>query len=281
MKSIQCIKRETAERLTAYYPPDEAEAISRILVEEIGGKPYPSLVLEAYKLTEKELATLSDETDRLLRHEPLGQVIGRAWFGDLPLKVTRRTLIPRPETEELCERIVSKGWLASARTALDVGTGTGAIALFLKSRAPQVEVHALEIDPETLAVAEGNARNLALPVRFHLGSILDGEPLGAFDLVVSNPPYILPSEREEMMPHVLEYEPHGALFVPKEDPILFYRAILERLGSDMSSGSRIALELNPLTAENVEALYREAGFRTELSRDLYGKVRFLFAEKTD
>lgn len=110
---------------------------------------------------------------------------------------------------------------------------------------------------------------------------MDGEPLGAFDLVVSNPPYILPSEREEMMPHVLEYEPHEALFVPKEDPILFYRAILERLGSDMSSGSRIALELNPLTAEDVEALYREAGFRTELSRDLYGKVRFLFAEKTD
>lgn len=279
MKSVLEVKKEIAGSIAGYYPPEEAEAIARQLLEDISGMPYPEMILRTYKLSEKDSTVLEAFTARLLRREPLQQILGYAPFGDLTLKVTSKTLIPRPETEELCEKIIDRGWLKEVRTALDAGTGTGAIALFLKSREPQTVWHAIDLDPDTLSVAESNAKENGLPVFFHLMDMLRYDLDQTLDLIVSNPPYILTSEKEEMLPHVLDFEPHKALFAPDTDPIIFYRAVLEKMSPHLSEKGCIALELNPITADDVARLYETAGFVTEIEKDFYGKKRFLFAQR--
>ena len=279
MSEILQVKRSLALTISGYYPQEEANAIARYLLEEVGGMPYPELILSGRKFTEKELTFLDEAARRLLNHEPVQQVLGYGYFGGLKLRITRDTLIPRPETEELCERILERGGLMPGYKALDIGTGTGAIALFLKSREPFAEVSAIDVDIKALKVARQNARDNDLEVSFHRMNLLQYKSLGTFELIVSNPPYILPSEREAMEPHVLDYEPSKALFVPEEDPILFYRLILEKVAPDLAPGGLVALELNPLTADRVLELYTGAGFEANVEEDQYGRERFLFAER--
>ena len=280
MNEVQAMKRSIADRLSGYYDAREADTLARLLLQEAGGMSYPRLVLDGGKFTENHRVLLEEWTERLLSHEPIQQILGYADFGNLRLRVTPDTLIPRPETEELCHIIIERGFLKPGDRVLDLGTGTGAIALFLKSAVPEAEVHALEASPNALAVAEANALSLGLEVTFHEMDMLHYRDLGPFDLLVSNPPYILPSERKQMDPHVLDFEPDTALFVPQDDPALFYRVIVEKVTPFLKPGGHIALELNPLTADYVRALYEEAGIgNISLEEDLFGKKRFLFAEK--
>ena len=279
MDEILRLKRSLTVTISGYYPPEEASALARMLLEEVAGMPYPALVLFGHKFTEKELAFFAEASRRLLAHEPIQQILGYAYFDGLKLRVTPDTLIPRPETEELCQKILERDLLRPGTRALDIGTGTGAIALFLKDHEPDAEVSAIDVDPETLLVARQNARDNVLEVSFRQMDLRAYESLGPLDLIVSNPPYILPSEREEMRPHVLDFEPPGALFVPEDDPALFYRLILEKVTPDLLPGGGVALELNPLTAEAVLRMYQDAGFKSELETDMYGRTRFLFAEK--
>lgn len=272
-------KRELTEALSRYYDTVEAEALARRLLEEVSGLSYPEMILSGYKITEKEATRLADYSRRLLQHEPIQQVLGYEEFGSLRLRVTPHTLIPRPETEELCEKIVARGWAESAHTAIDIGTGTGAIVLYLKSKSPQTTWYAIDVDPETLSVARENARRSKKEVSFHLRDLSGYNLSIPLDLIVSNPPYILPQESEEMAPHVLEHEPHRALFAPGDDPIYFYRLIVEKVVPDLTPAGHIALELNPLTAHEVSRLFEDYGFVVELEDDFRGKKRFLFAHQ--
>ena len=276
---LQSLRRQLADRLEGYYPREQAEALARTLIEEAGGKPYPRLVLEEYKITEKSLFLIDEQAERLLRHEPLQQILGYEEFGGLRLKVTRDTLIPRPETEELCGIIQERGLVPPGGRLLDIGTGSGAIALFLKSQNPSARVTAIDLSPEALRVAEENGRGLGLEVDFRQMDLFRYKRMGPFDLVVSNPPYILPSEKPRMKPHVLVYEPPEALFVPEEDPLIYYRAILEKVSPDLKRGGFFAFEVNPLTIDPLADMYRGEGFDVRALRDFSGRDRFLFARK--
>lgn len=282
METIQTLHHTLADRLGGYYTPPEASTLARYLLEEVCGKTYPSLILEGHKVSDFERKHLETLTQRLLRHEPWQQVLGYTEFCGLRLSVTPDVLIPRPETEELCQMIHDRGLLTPESRLLDIGTGSGAIALALATFCPTAKVTALDISSAALAIARQNARDLGVKnITFLHSDLRAYTPTETLDLIVSNPPYVLDSERPTIAPHVLEYEPESALFVPDSDPQLFYRLILEQAAPALRIGGTIALELNHATAKGTEVLYRQAGYQTELVEDFRGLRRFLFAQKAD
>jgi release factor glutamine methyltransferase len=203
--------------------------------------------------------------------------------------VATGVLIPRPETYELCEEIV-KDFSKSSHSPLrilDLGTGSGCIACTLAAELPAAEMTACDISAEALAIAKENARKLDVSVRFVQGDMLaldHSKELAperikiSWDVMVSNPPYICMQEAASMEPHVLEHEPHQALFVPDDDPLLFYRAIADYGKQTLRSGGRIYLELNAHHAEDCQQLFIQNGFAdVRLMEDQFGKLRFLKA----
>ena len=276
---IQSHSRHIADRLASYYT-DRREAIglSRRLLEEVTGRGYPEMILSDYKLTKKEIETLTGYTDRLLAHEPLQYILGRADFGELTLATAPGVLIPRPETATLCDLIDQRGWLADDEQVADLGTGTGAIALLLAHRHPGIRVTAIDVSPDAVRLARQNAETLGLSDRVSVlraDLLLDTFTLPhPVDLVVSNPPYILERERREMAPHVTEREPAEALFVPDDEPALFYEAILSRCPAP-----RYALEINPLAAVRLEELFHRKEYEVTFGYGYRRERRFLFAEK--
>lgn len=276
---IQSHSRHIADRLASYYT-DRREAIglSRRLLEEVTGRGYPEMILSDYKLTKKEIETLTDYTDRLIEHEPLQYILGRADFGELTLATAPGVLIPRPETATLCDLIYRRGWLVGDERVADLGTGTGAIALLLAHRHPGIHVTAIDVSPDAVRLAQQNAETTGLSDRV---TILRADLLintfalpHPVDLVVSNPPYILERERQEMAPHVTEREPAEALFVPDDEPALFYEAILTRCPAP-----RYALEINPLAAVRLEELFHRREYEVTFGYGYRRERRFLFAEK--
>ena len=276
---IQSHSRHIADRLASYYT-DRREAIglSHRLLEEVTGRGYPEMILSDYKLTKKEIETLTDYTDRLIEHEPLQYILGRADFGELTLATAPGVLIPRPETALLCDLIDQRGWLVGDERVADLGTGTGAIALLLAHRHPEIRVTAIDVSPDAVRLARQNAETLGLSDRvavLRADLLLDTFTLPhPVDLVVSNPPYILERERQEMAPHVTEREPAEALFVPDDEPALFYEAILSRCPAP-----RYALEINPLAAERLEELFHRREYEVTFGYGYRRERRFLFAEK--
>lgn len=281
---IQHHKRNMARRLLPLYESTESDVIALRVLEEVTGKSYPELFISDYKLTKKEEERIESILRRLEEHEPLQYIIGEVTFGPLRLSVAPGVLIPRPETEEMCDMILRRGLLCDARRAIDIGTGSGAIALSLAIDTPQLTVDAIDVSAEALRIAEQNIirHHLSDRVHPHLADILSRDftpPASTYDLIVSNPPYVLSHERTGMRPHVLEHEPMSALFVPDDDPLIFYRVILDRLLGTLSRGGWVVLELNALTADDCALLCRERGLLTDVVRDMEGKQRFIFAQK--
>lgn len=274
---IQRLRRRLAAELGSYYTdPHEAASLARRLLEEVTGRDYPTLILSDYKPTQKECAAVEGMTRRLLAHEPLQYILGRADFGEVTLKTDPGVLIPRPDTALLCDRLEELGLLDGVTRAADLGTGSGAIALLLAHRHPELSVTAVDVSPAALRLARANARELELEerVRVVAGDLLDPafrlpEPS---ELVVSNPPYILERERPTLMPHVAEREPERALFVPDDDPLLFYRALL-----DHCPAPRYAVEINPLVADPLRELFEQQGYLSRFGEGLRGERRYLFA----
>jgi release factor glutamine methyltransferase len=255
------------------------------------------------------LQRLGEIQHRLLKGEPVQYVLGVADFGPRQFRVAPGVLIPRPETYELCEEIVKDfsesleisensenselseisklSAPPSPKRILDLGTGSGCIACTLAAELPVAEVTACDIAPETLAIARENARELGVSVRFVQGDMLaldHSEELAPerikmhWDVMVSNPPYICMQEAASMEPHVLEHEPHQALFVPDDDPLLFYRAIADYATKTLRHGGTLYLELNAHYAEGCRQLFIQNGFAdVRLMEDQFGKLRFLKA----
>ncbi len=281
MENIQALHHTLSDRLKSYYTPTEADSLARYMLEEVTGKQYPLLILEGYKVSDFERDRLEEMTIRLLEHEPWQQIIGYTDFCDLRIHVTPDVLIPRPETEELCLRIRERCTLPPGAHILDAGTGSGAIAIALAHFFPTAEVTALDLSVAALQVASDNAHRLGLTnITFRQADLRSHTPDTPLDLIVSNPPYVLESEQSQMAPHVLEREPHAALFVPDDDPQLYYRLLLQRVVPALRPGGIIALELNHHTALETSRLYQSAGLDTELLQDFRGLSRFLFAQKT-
>lgn len=272
------------QSLKKIYDPGEAENIARLVFEDRAGLSPHQLVLHGDEpLSEIKANDLAWKLLRLLRHEPVQYVLGFAWFYHLKLKVNLHVLIPRPETEELAEWIVADNKLKQDRRILDVGTGSGCLALALKKEMASAEVWGIDISENALAVAEQNAQANALDVKLMKADALSAENLSfpiSFNLLVSNPPYIRLQARSEMDPSVVNYEPALALFVPDDDPLIFYRAIIEIAKTHLDSGGAIYFEIDPAQAEDLVQLLSNSSFESvELRIDISGKPRMIRAKK--
>lgn len=284
-------RRETIDqitaRLTGLYDAREARNIARLLVSERAGISLSALLTDP----EAELRTegLEEDIARLERGVPVQYVIGSAEFYGRRFTVREGVLIPRPETEELVDRIVRSergirqtaerrsGRGATPRRLLDVGTGSGCIAATLALELPDAELFAAEIADEALAVAEGNFRRLGARVTLRRADALTElaeqfpEP---FDVIVSNPPYVPASDRAAMHPNVRDHEPAVALFVPDDDPLRFYRAIARAGRQMLRPGGRLWFEIYEHAAEAMTRMLAEEGYTdTEVYKDLFDKDR--------
>lgn len=235
-----------------------------------------SLILpELNELTDKQLNKV---IERLRASEPWQYVLGKEWFYDLEFKVTKDTLIPRPETEELVFNIL-KNHSENPLQLLDIGTGTGCIPIAIQSERPQWEVSACDISKEALKIAQENNETHQTNVQFFEEDILNpSDSSKKWDIIVSNPPYIPLQEMELMQMNVLDFEPHQALFVSNEDPLIFYRKIGEFAKTHLKPSGHLYFELNEFYAEATKELIQNLGFKNvEIIQDLSEKNRMLKA----
>ncbi len=302
------------------YPPGETQALVRLIMERVCGlSTYQLLLGKDKELSDTEKFKIKEIVEGLRLYKPIQYLLGIADFYGMEFKVTPDVLIPRPETAELVERIITD-YRSQAPRILDIGTGSGCIAISLAKHLPRAEVAAVDISPEALTVAEENARLNQVSVSFlELDILSEGNPsfmqgklkfhveetkvshkenksftymkpkshteettasfIGNFNCIVSNPPYIMDKEKATMEANVLENEPHMALFVPDDDPLLFYRAIARFGQRHLMEGGHLYFEINALCGkETVAMLPQENYTEVELIQDLYGKDRIVKAK---
>ena len=259
------------------YDAQELETIKRALCTELlGVSALAFYTKEKLSLTPEQDALLEDALKRLEKGEPLQYVIGSTPFCGLTFRVDSRVLIPRPETVELVEWVAQDA--SQTGSLLDVGTGSGCIAVSLAHRLPGWKVQGWDISDGALEVARENSRLNGTQVEFRKVDILNASADFRFDVIVSNPPYVMESEKAQMEDTVLEFEPHLALFVSDSDPLLFYRAIAEFGHWTLNTGGRLYFEINPLLVEEMKEMLMGAGYRdVEVRHDIFGKPRMIKA----
>lgn len=280
--TITELSRDTRRRLAGAFGADEAAWMTRLMMEQVFARSRVDLILDGDKEAGETRIELIDKiVRRLLAGEPLQYILGFETFMGMKLRVTPAVLIPRPETEELVQLILDREGDAPDLRVLDAGTGSGCIALALSRNLRFPEITAIDISADALDVARGNADALKVRnVYWRQDNILalapPAEPI--YDIIVSNPPYVMMEEKSSMHTNVLDHEPHTALFVPDADPLRFYDALTAYGRRALKPGGRIYFELNPLTAERLLAQMKAEGWRDcELHRDSRGMNRFLSA----
>lgn len=280
--TLKQIVDDVTHRLAGIYGQREAQWMVRIILENVKGYSPVDVVLHRDEvLSDFIVGKIEDVTNRLLKNEPIQYIFGSARFYGNSFKVTPATLIPRPETEELVALIDKENRETDLRV-LDVGTGSGCIAITLARVLRFPIVDAIDISEDALAVAQENAQSLRVNVNFKKGDALAMEmpKTPIYDIIVSNPPYIADKEREDMSQNVLQYEPHTALFVPDNDPLRFYRAIGDYGTKALKGGGRLYFEINPLYVEEMRAMLDAMGYKEiRVVRDLPGKERMMVAIK--
>ena len=259
--------------LTKLYDAREAKAIARLVMEDRFGLTMADVLCGKTG----DDAVLRHIQQRLLQGEPVQYVLGVAEFGGRQFRVAPGVLIPRPETLELCQ------WVEEERgiTILDIGTGSGCIACTLAAELPEAQVTAWDISEAALSVARENAKRTNVHVSFEQVDALN-IPLtpDKWDIIISNPPYVCEQERAAMERHVLDYEPSLALFVPDDDPLLFYRAIADYARQSLTAGGSLFFEINPLYAEQLKSLLSAMSYHhIEVRDDQYGKPRMIKAQR--
>ena len=280
-------------RLTDLYEADEAKAIVRWVLDVRFSMSLADILCgKVTELSANDQEELEKIVQRLEKGEPVQYVIGVADFCGRQFHVEPGVLIPRPETAELCRWITSHGDRHAVRPSdltaclspcevLDIGTGSGCIAITLALEIPKAKVTAWDISDTALCIARQNAEALGADVTFeHQDALNPPADVGRWDVIVSNPPYICTEERDGMVKNVLDYEPHEALFGPEEDPSLFYKRIGDYAIRALKSGGFLYYELNPLTVDDVSNYLHKIGFtEIEIREDQYGKRRFLKTKK--
>ena len=285
-------------RLADVYDQREARAVARMLVEEKFSLSFADIICGGVEaLPDADKQWIEAAVKRLEQGEPIQYVLGWAWFGGLKFNVRSGVLIPRPETEWLVDNICAHPAPSNDRPLriLDIGTGSGCIALSIKQRLPETYVEAWDISTEALSIAADNARSLGLDVVWRQqdalnitpnvlsttpndNSVVPDSPL--WDVIVSNPPYICERERTDMARNVLEHEPSTALFVPDTDPLLFYRAITRYAVGSLNEGGRLLVECNTLYAGDTARMMADEGMTaTQVYDDCFGKPRFAVGKR--
>jgi len=269
------------QELVPWYDEKEIESFFYIVFQSFHHKKridlalQPEMEMDALQLLRWE-AVLSD----LKKHKPIQYIIGETEFFGLSFLVDENVLIPRPETEELVELVLSNK-NTSITTILDIGTGSGCIPIAIKKNWPSAEVYAIDVSEKALVTAMKNAEIHKSEVVFELKNILETNDLGRqFDVIISNPPYVRNMEKAEIKPNVIEYEPHLALFVEDDNPLLFYRKIAQLALKNLSPNGKLYFEINQyLGKETVELLSELQFSAVELRKDIYGNDRMLVASR--
>ncbi len=282
--------KELIEHITAQllpcYPEDEARSLAWWIVEEETGLSRSQLLI-GDKIN-INFSNVQEIIERILHFEPIQYIFGHTlWYG-LDLKVTPATLIPRPETAELVKNISNhfkQLQTTSNFRVLDVGTGSGCIAIALKKAHPEWEVTGIDISPEAIEIARENARRNNVEVNFEVADIFNFQLSiinYQFDLIVSNPPYICESEKADMRPNVLNFEPATALFVPDNDPLKFYRKIAQLFARTLytihHTPKYLFFEINEAYPAELSAMLDQLGYTDiRITKDIYGKPRIIEA----
>ncbi len=277
---MQSAKKEIRQALDGYYSSEEINVFARYLLEKILGISSVGLLAEWNRtLTAEQREQFQQMTGRLKAYEPIQYILGECYFSDLSFHVRPGVLIPRPETEELVLRIAEE-WKGKEASLLDIGTGSGCIAIALACRLPQCKVSAWDISSEALDIARENAALNNISIDFQQKNILEESIDGAYNIIVSNPPYILEREKEMMEPNVLRYEPAIALFVTDGDPLLFYRRIAVLAMQALSPDGTLYFEINQALGKETKELLQTIGFsQVELYQDCFDKDRIIKAKR--
>ena len=276
------VLHEIRDALRGYYSDSEALALAKMLLVEVFG--FSTLELYGGKdkeFSEKHRSVLAEMIRRLQKNEPIQYIIGIESFCGLTFEVNPNVLIPRPETQELVSWIVEDCQVDGAVRILDIGTGSGCIPVSLAKQLPMAEVESWDISEGALEVASRNCGRNGVKVLLRQKDVLNASPEGVlYDVIVSNPPYIADREKVDMEANVLDWEPSLALFVPDDDPLLFYRKIAQ-LGCDMlKEGGSLYFEINRAYGQDTSLMLSELGYsRIELKKDSWGNDRMIKAKR--
>lgn len=292
------------QQLQTRFPPEEIRCFERLILTAICGMTYErQICCKDTQIPQNKKKRIYTIIERLKKMEPLQYILGETVFYSIPLKVNPSVLIPRPETEELVDTIIKSDFVKSFHPAadnrtfsqlhdtsapiriLDIGTGSGCIAIALSRHIPNAYVTAIDISLKAIHTAQKNAQLNQTPIKFIQTDILNTQKSAQqlpeyFDLIVSNPPYIKAEEKPSLSANVINYEPHIALFAPADDPLLYYKAIADYAQQKLAPTGMLYLEINPLCDLSItDMLYKKGFTHTTLTRDLSGKNRFI-ASKT-
>lgn len=271
-------------KLRTVYPDGEASAICDLVMESLTGSDKTERMMYKHNpVTAEEEEQLNVYAVKLLQHEPVQYVLHEAWFCGLKFYVDENVLIPRPETEELVEWIISNcKFPIDTLSILDIGTGSGCIPVSLKRRLRKASVSAIDISEGAITVARRNATKLSADINFLQLDILDKNnwpALPTVDLIISNPPYIPEQDMTSMDPNILQYEPHTALFVPDNNALVFYEAIADLGKTKLNKGGLLFFEIHEDLGKTVTDLQEKEGYSCEIKKDMQGKDRMVMARR--
>ncbi|GAA4909834.1 peptide chain release factor N(5)-glutamine methyltransferase [Mucilaginibacter defluvii] len=286
MKTVKDVFNNFRLRLAAVYDAQETEALTLAAVAEVtqlgraGIKAFPER-----ELNNEQAARLNEIAIQLQSGKPLQYILGKAEFYELTFNVNPSVLIPRPETEELVEWVIQsvvsgeRSVVSSEISILDIGTGSGCIAISLKKNLATAVVSAMDISADALQTARGNAKLNRAEVNFMEADILSAKPDAAkYDVIVSNPPYVTSHDKRQMHTNVTDFEPHTALFVPDEDPLLFYKAIADYALLSLKKPGMLFFEINESYGAETVAMLMEKGYKDiQLKKDMSGRDRMVKA----
>lgn len=266
------------QQLNGVYEEEERRALLAVVMDEVLNYSRADMVLKKDEELLPEVQTrLTEVVTQLQKEIPVQYIFEKAHFYGYEFKVSPATLIPRRETEELVEWILEamnrqpqKKW-----TVLDIGAGSGCIPITIKKEFSLAEVSAIDISPEALSIAEENAHNLNVKIRFIQQNILETKTLDKYDIIISNPPYVRHLEKAEMKNNVLQHEPHLALFVENEDPLIFYRKIMQLAKESLTENGVLFFEINQYLGNEMTELVSEYFDNVILKKDLQGNDRMM------
>lgn len=276
--NIAILKQSLFRELSEIYDSNEAFAVTRLVLEHFNFPESSILKNPSAPVEEQTLREIKKIVSDLHKNKPVQYALGEAYFYERLFEINDKVLIPRPETEELVSNILLESHMP-APVILDIGTGSGCIAITLKAMLPGSDVFALDVDPEAIELAKRNAACNNVNIKFLEESIFDFNPDPdklRFDIIVSNPPYVKYSERNQMHPRVTQYEPELALFVPDDDPLVFYKEIIRLSQTMLNPSGTIWLEINEAHGEELCNVFRVSGYsKIRLLKDIHGKNRFI------
>ena len=282
--TVNDYKKQFLTTLPAFYGETEAVNLFYLTMEFVLGVNKAACILNSSEqISEQKIQQLQQVTNRLQNNEPIQYIFEKAWFFGYEFRVSPATLIPRPETEELVDWVLTemKKMPEKKWRVLDIGTGTGCIPITIKKEFPLATVSAIDVSEEALKIAKENAETLQAEIHFIQQDILKTEELETFDIIISNPPYVRNLEKEEIKGNVLQHEPHLALFVADNDPLIFYRKITELAHKSLTENGMLFFEINQYLGKEMKEMVSEYYQTIELRKDLQGNDRMMKATEVN